>query len=37
MLAIDAVTDFLVVDRGDQGGNYDEVTLGDRHVVLDYV
>jgi ureidoglycolate lyase len=36
MLAIDAVTDFLVVDRGDEGGNYDEVMLGDRHVVLDY-
>ncbi|MDH3690378.1 MAG: ureidoglycolate lyase [Gammaproteobacteria bacterium] len=36
LLALQQISEFLVVDRGDDGGNYDEVSLENHSVMLDY-
>jgi ureidoglycolate lyase len=34
LLALDRTSEFLIVDRGDEGGNYDEIPLEERDIVV---
>jgi ureidoglycolate lyase len=34
LLALERTSEFLIVDRGDQGGNYDEILVEERDIVV---